>query len=421
MVYVKGGRMIELMKHSMSRRVFLYSVVASTVLIHPLFGDIEGDIELLKLIADGYEANIEKLRTWKGTAAIKRFHTAIPSTGWGERQWESQNEFLLDRDQDAIRWYGERLKGTRTLEGKTSALGKDRHSGMIKGKYDYRLTFPETEKGPRNLLIIPSGQWPRNFESDDVFDPVNILTKEIYPDVVGQLRMYHRLEVEGKWKSGGSITREGDIVTLAMDGEFAGYGKIVSRHVFDLAKGCCLREFFTSSSASESHWKLDYEKIAGVFVMKTVAYTYKDKREGLSYASTSEAVLTNEMVNERVDPAEFELDKLGLQPGDGVFDRVMGGVRYYWKKDLTPHEMLEQTGDTSAISMDNIQDANSSTATKQEQAESAQPTKPNEPADESINTLSTSRRPFLWIGVVIAAVAIVGIELSIRKRIYRTR
>jgi len=323
-------------------RIFYVTVfwvmVSLLVLVHPLFADMDGDIELLRLIADGYEANLEKLRTWKGKVALKGFHTAIPSTDWGERQWESQNEFLLDRDQDAILWHGETVKGTQTLEGKTSPLPQDVHSGIIKSEYDYRLTFPENEKGRRNLLIIPSGQWPRNFESN-VFDPIHILTKEIYPGLIEQLRYYHQLG--GKMKSNGSITRQGDIVTVETDNDRGDYGRIITRFVFDLSKGCCLTEFFTSSKVSESHWKLDYEKLADVWVMKKVAHIHKDKREGSRYVSTREAVLTNDMVNDPVSPEEFELDKIGMRPGDIVYDRVAGGVGYVWKADSTPPERLE--------------------------------------------------------------------------------
>ncbi len=328
------------------------TMVSPLILVQPLFADMEGDIELLKIIADGYEANLEALRTWKAKVTLKGFHTAIPSTDWGQRQWESQNEFLLDRDQDAIRWYCERVKGTQTLEGKTNPLPQERDSGMIKGEYDYRLTFPEVEKGRRNLLIIPSGRWPRNFQSN-VFDPIHILTKEIYPGLIEQLRYYHQLG--GKMKSNGSITREGDIVTVETDNDRGHYGRIITRFVFDLSKGCCLREFFNSSRVSESHWKLDYERIADVFVMKKVALTYKDKRKASRYVSTREAVLTNEMVNEPVDPKEFELDKIGMRPGDRVFDRVMGGVSYEWNGEFTPPKMVERTSETVLVEAESFE------------------------------------------------------------------
>ena len=315
----------------------------------PLFAEIKGDIELLLLIADGYEANLAKLRTWRGKATLKAFHTPIPSTDWGERRWESQNEFLLDRSQEAIRWRGETLKGTQTLEGKTSQIPPSVQSGMIKSGYNYRLALPDDEKERGTLLVIPSGRGPRNLESD-VFDPVHILTKEICPGLVEQLRGYHRLQSEGKLHfSNGSITRDGDLVTVETDNERGGnVGRITTRFVFDLSKGCSLVEFLNSSKPSESHWKLDYEEIADVLVMKQVALTYKDKREGHEYVSTREAILTNEMVNEPVDPNEFTFAKLGMRPGDGVFDRVMGGISYDWKKEQTSHEALEKAVTTGS-------------------------------------------------------------------------
>lgn len=408
-------------RHSISKSFYLFGIVISMIHAYPLFAEMKGDIELLRLIADGYEANLEKLSTWKGKVNVKGFHTPIPSTDWGERRWESENDFLLDRDQEAIRWHGKTVKGTQILEGKESQLPQSVHSGMIKSKYDFRLTFPDNEKGRRNLLIVPSGKWPRNFESN-VFDPVHILTKEIYPGLLEQLRGYYKLQSEGNLTfSNGSVTRQGDMVTIETDNERGGdVGRIITRFVFDLSKGCCLTDFLNSSRPSESHWKLDYEEISGVYVMKKVALTYKDKREGREYISTREAILTNEMVNEPVNPAEFELDKIGMKPGDGVFDRVMGGISYDWKKEFTPNEALQDAGETSPVSINTVQEAN--TPDNQQQVDSAKETEmSDEIVDETGALLSTIHLSIKWIVGSVGILLIAGLMLYMRKKNYLIR
>ncbi len=413
--------MISMIRQSISRRAFLLGLIVLTIPEHALFADMKGDIELLKLVTDGYEANFEMLSTWRGSVALKGFHTPIPSAAdWGERQWQSESEFLLDRDQEAIRWRGRTLEGTQTLEGKTSPLPRSVNSGMIKSECDYRLTFPENEKEPRNLLVIPSGQWPRNFESD-VFDPIHILTEEIYPGLLEQLRGYYRLQSEGKLSfSNGRITRQGDIVTVETDNDRGDSGRIITRYSFDLSKGCCLTEFLNSSRASESHWELDYEKVAGVFVMKQVALTYKDKRENQEYTSTREAVLTNVMVNDPVDPCEFELDKIGMRPGDHVFDRIMGGVSYVWGAQPTIREVLQDIDDTSLISSDNIREANSPEPIGRELTGSAErPESPYETNGVSPEALSTIRPHLAWGAATAGILLMVSFLFCIHKRTQR--
>ena len=87
-------------RHNVSVLLLLLSL--STV--QTCFGEIRGDIELLRTVADGYEANLAKLKTWRGQANI----TSSISVGSGqeivERKGEYKAVFLIDRSRDAIRW-----------------------------------------------------------------------------------------------------------------------------------------------------------------------------------------------------------------------------------------------------------------------------------------------------------------------------
>jgi len=314
--------------------------------IQTCFGEIKGDIELLKIIADGYEANLDKLKTWQGQAEI----TSSVSIGSGqeivERKGRYKADFLIDRTRDAIRWTWFPIEEIENEEGQENKSVTNPMAGMSKGECDYVLFYSGYgQQGERrNLNIYPRDQWPRNFEGIG-FDPVHILEKEIYPDIVGQLRYYHQLG--GKTvHSNGRIIRNGDIVTFETDNDRGGnYGRIITRFVFDLSKGCSLREFFTSSRVSEGHWKLDYEKIADVFVIKSVYHKHKDKRQ----ASERNATLINTDVNKPIDETEFSLGRLGLKSGDEIKDTRTNLTYIFGEKRTTeadmPPKMIESIKD----------------------------------------------------------------------------
>jgi len=324
------------------------------------FGEIKGDIELLKVIADGYEANLEKLATWQGQASI----TSSVSVGSGQeavqRQGKYKADFLVDRTQNAVRWTWFTLEETEHKEGQKITSDLNPMAGISKGNCDYVLFYSGYgQPGERrNLNIYPRDGWPSHFEGMG-FDPVHILTKEIYPGLTEQLRYYHRLGSKME-HSNGRIMREGDIVTLETDNERGGdYGRIITRFVFDLSKGCCLIELFNSSAVSESHWKLDYEKIADVFVMKSIFHTYRDTRTSRGLISNRTATLTNDMVNKPIDEAEFSLGKLGLKPGDTIRDtrtniEYIFGAKGATEADMPP-KIIESIINKPLPSFDGIQ------------------------------------------------------------------
>ena len=312
------------------------AVIGTAILINAqtCFGDIQGDLELLKTIADGYEANLAKLETWAGEATIVSSVSNESEQGAMRRQQKYKAEFLLNRELDAIRWKWFCLAefDPNTREWHSSDLNL--MFGLTKGDCDYVLFFygRAVQDALRILNIYRRDQWPDHFEGIG-FDPLHILAKEIYPDVVGQLRYYHRLG--GTMKSNGSITREGDIVTLQTGRDYEGHGKITTRFVFDLSKGCCLTEFFNSSASSQTHWELEYEKIAGVFLMKTISHVHKDSHG----TSERRATLTSSMVNGSAGKAEFLLGTLGLRPGDKIRDTRTNVMYIFGEKGATEVDM----------------------------------------------------------------------------------
>ncbi len=298
------------------------------------FAAIKGDLELLGVIADGYEANSAKLKTWAGEATIVSSVSNETEQGPSRRQEKYKAEFLLSRELDAIRWKWFCLEESDPNTGQWHSSDLWPMFGLTKGDCDYVLSFYSSvvQDAPRGLNIYRRDQWPDHFKGIG-FDPLHILAKEIHPGIVAQLRYYH--QSGATMKSRGSITRKGDIVTLRTGGDYEGYGKITTRFVFDLSKGCCLREFFTSSASSQTQWELEYEKIAGVFVMKSVSHVRKDDR-GIA---ERKAILTSSMVNGPAGKAEFLLTTLGLRPGDRIRDTRTSMGYIFGEKGATEADM----------------------------------------------------------------------------------
>jgi hypothetical protein len=299
------------------------------------FGEIKGDIELLKVVADGYEANLAKLRTWQGQASI----TSSVSMGSGQeavqRQGKYKADFLVDRTQNAVRWTWFTLEETEHKEGQKITSDLNPMAGISKGNCDYVLFYSGYgQRGERrNLNIYPRDHWPKNFQGLG-FDPLGIL-KEIAPIPIPEMLRFYYEQADSPKLSPTTIFREGDIVTFQ-----SGLQGIINRHVFDLAKGCSVLEYYNSSPGhGETHWKLDYEKLAGVFVIKSVSLVYEHKRPDLKGTSTRMAVLTNAMVNAPIDQAEFSLGKLGLKPGDPIRDTRTNMEYIFGEKGATETDM----------------------------------------------------------------------------------
>jgi hypothetical protein len=80
---------------------------------------------------------------------------------------------------------------------------------------------------------------------------------------------------------------------------------------------------------------LDYEKIAGIFVMKSVSHVHKDKHA----ISERKAILTSKMVNGPAGEAEFLLGTLGLRPGDKICDTRTNLMYIFGEKGATESDM----------------------------------------------------------------------------------
>jgi hypothetical protein len=290
----------------------------------------EGDTDLLRVIADGYEVSWENFRTWEGSAFAEISEVRSVSDGTIQEGWKRHIEmvFVCDNDSNASRWVSS-FTDTTYSSGKTERRDPLVYSGMVKGNQGFQMVYEKSkERGLRTLDIFPVDDINRS-EYGLSFDP-QYVWKNVHPNIIGVLRNWY--EERNDITSGHSIIRKGNIITITsiLPGSAMPGGtddqELSNVLVFDLSQGCNLVELKALNPASDVTWNLEYENINGVFVPKNISKEHKIKNQGSAYFLYFKARFDNKMVNEPVDPVEFEFDKIGLREGDRIIDRGAAGV-----------------------------------------------------------------------------------------------
>jgi hypothetical protein len=330
-------------------KMMIYCVCLFVIAVSSTQAVIEGDIELLRYIADGYETSWEQLRTWGGEAET----TFISSGGTPPpypRDWKRCNHavFLIDRDAEAVRW-NVGIEEIILDHDKEQNKKLQDYSGMTKNNRAFQMFYnTKNEKLVRTLEVGPEDNIIKNVTGFS-FDPIYILQKDVFPDLPNKLRFYYEKAKSPKIGEC-KIIRDGDIVKFEVKliTEGSNYENI-NRFTFDLSQGCNLLELYASGEQTDVQWRLDYEKVRDVFIPKKISRNYVNKTPGSESKSQFNAVFNNKMVNEKVDFREFEFDKLGLRPGDRILDRMVGDLYYIWKPELSKSgvDVLKTTNDTS--------------------------------------------------------------------------
>ncbi|MFB0525401.1 MAG: hypothetical protein ACETVZ_07650 [Phycisphaerae bacterium] len=295
------------------------------------FATVEGDLELLKLVAHGYKANLAKLATWQGKAVISLdlFSTddKIPSI-----RRKSSAEFLFDAEQDATRWYWNQLEGLRTRKGTQPVTEKPYFtSGIAKNKTLHMLfpVPPTPERPPRNVLIKPVGG-KRIGGWNNEFNPM-FYFQSIDRDWYKRLMFYYE-KANSPHIGTLKIWKKGNIVFFETVNK---RDPIFVHHEFDLSKGCCItkyvRNYDPNFSKIQVIWNIDYEQVNGVFVPKEIKNIHI-KSDGSS-KTTRVVQFVQNITNKPIDAEEFSLAKLRLIPGDIVRDQATGIMFIYKGED----------------------------------------------------------------------------------------
>jgi hypothetical protein len=296
---------------------------------------VGGDVELLKLTANTYQANREKIDTWTCEADITTSRTV-----GGVVQFSGQMHctFVFSKALGAHKWQVRQQDSYRAKDGHVVVNRPEVRNGMTKDDMSYRMDYFESAARPFNLVIQSRQEavvLPRLVD----FDPFSYMHDLGRGDVHDMLMTYAAFSGPQVFAS---VERNGDMVILKEGGEGCS-----ARREFDLARGgnVVLYRLSQPEKGYLDEDKCDFESVSGVFVPKEI--TLKQQRE----AGTPQEmvidwhiVLTKNAVNGAVDPSEFTLLGLGLRPGDYVHDRRLEGVYQYppLSKDMDLLDSIER-------------------------------------------------------------------------------
>lgn len=326
-----------------SRRFML--VVVKIVLMLNLFSKsasavIEGDLELLKLVANGYKANLSKLATWQGKAIVfvDFCDTANNNPLFKTVRRKSSVEFIFDAERDAVRWYWNKLEGQVTRKKDMQPVTEKPYftSGIVKEKTLYRLfpVPPTPERPPGNVIIKP------------VLSPIQGWNDEFHP-------MFYFQSIEGDWYErlmfyyeeanstsigNGRVWRKAN--TVFFETLFSNITPaIITYYEFDLSKGCCITKYVrkrksdpnVDPSMSQVSWDYDYKEVDGVFVPKDI--TFSQVNSDGSEKTTRVIQFVQNITNKPIEAEEFSLAKLRLIPGDRVQNSATSVIYKYNDND----------------------------------------------------------------------------------------
>lgn len=379
----------------------------------------KGDTELLKYIAEAYEVSCEKIRSWEGTASVDISEVHLGQEEAIKKGWKRhvETDFLYDYDSDAMRWIST-FEDTTYNQGQEDRQKPVDFSGMAKTKQGFQMFYDKSnEEGFRTLEILPIDQVNRT-ENGLTFDP-SYVWRHLHPNLTGVLRNWYK--ERDNISSGHSIHRQGDIVTVksvlpasALPGGSPDQ-EIINVLVFDLSKGCNLLKFEALSPVTDVRWDLEYEEIGGAFVIKTISKEHKIKSPGNEYSKYFKANLNNKMVNQPVEPSEFEYDKIGLRPGDKIIDRMVGELIYDWKKDYRVEDAPFATSSQEDVKSD-LLDKNETSEESETVIEDVQKTP--DPTDNSRgdqNIVIPSHKFWIIIPVLFIIIGILFFYVKLKK------
>jgi hypothetical protein len=407
------------------RAGYLYVAVALSIgLLGKSPCSAQDNAALMRFIADGYETNLEKLRTWKGTAVVEGSalsYQKVEGTAFTglQEEWKKEVRFVADRDRDAALWYGKYVQYSEggTPKNKT----QDMESGMNRGQYSYAMDFyseQRLEKVPRAMRLYSREQIPHGFQLNE-FDPVSMLTEDVgaHGQRAGQLKIWADEVEDPEIQRIFKLTRQGDIVTVFIcaprdDGTID--PKYGSRYVYDLSKGCAMTECWHTAPGMENGWQVDYEEHGGVFVPAAMTLFIQNAQ----IKHRHHAVITTEMVNEPVPESEFGYEAMGLRPGDRITDHVKGGLTYQWRLPPTEKDAPDVAVDDGPSS----DEKEPSLAKQNSEASGKHATqsvsKPAGDSDGNKRTHKDGQRGLPVLPLILGISAIVGFGVLLAKRMY---
>jgi hypothetical protein len=290
-----------------------------------VYASWRGDRELLRLVRDGCQANAERVYTWCGRAEVT---THTDNRGYDHRQIKSEVEFAYDRQRQATRWNWLTAEDVIETNGKKRASKPQFVNKLLKDGRVHRFGPYDTVRKARvyTLNIDAAGGF-RPVNTSDDFDPMVFLRSPVgthAQPIVDMLDYYYKhgeipdVDME--------VTRKDDKVALQLVDS-----SIVRIYEFDLSQGCTLISYRGSDPEVTVTWKYEYEEIDGAFVPKRITYGNENRTGDKPTKRVRDVYFLQNTVNRPVPESEFAFERLGVQSGDLISDRLIG-VTYAYKE-----------------------------------------------------------------------------------------
>ena len=297
--------------------------------------------ELLRQVANGWRANFESIRTWKGVGKVTMLQKEDKEEGLVVERREADAHFAYDAESAARRWrwHYTLLGSNKTGAMKTNLRGQDfeqTSSAMFKDGAYYRFEFWDKPSETRKHTVwIGNADNPRIKvrDSGTDLDPLFFFRHNRLRTVHDRLKLtIDALEnPDDKYRKGISVERQGNIVTLKSDSSSTIYE-------YDLSKGFNLVKMKKEFTSEEKQWERTYlyewQEKDGVYYPKGYSYTeHASGKAGLPVVLKREIVFEDVEFNEPLGESEFSLESLGVKPGDKVMDRIIGANYVYGTPD----------------------------------------------------------------------------------------
>jgi len=302
-------------------------------------GGLKGNAELLKIVAEAYLANKERIQTWSGRATIESQSYEEGRTT-KDRRLKSSVSFAYDRQRGATRWNYRQEEDRWVIDNNDVKINRKPYlnNGMKKDGVFYQLyNYKEDSDERRTMTIRPLRYAEGGMFSED-FDPMWYLTKA-GENLNERLEFYSR-NANNPNISDAEVTADGNQVVL----ETTSPG-VINRYKFDLSAGGNLVSYFGSDSQVTEWYYWRYEKIKDIWVPKSFTHIHvsASKYEGTKHKYWMNEIRKIEFVenkiNEPLDAAEFSFAKMGLRPGDSIYDGRTGRDYEFGQKGATEADM----------------------------------------------------------------------------------
>ena len=336
--------------HTKWTRFALAAIGISTLInVQACFAVIEGDIELLRLVATAHQANRAAIDTWQGHVLIE---STLADANGPILQDRYSVDFLSDCRREVTRWTwtqderyvregleidGKPIKKTvsEPFSAMTTRMGFYRHAPGI-----------TTLEGDRlNTLVIWPPERARRSSYSDSFNPMWYLTGHMTKctdDFIGLLVfLYRRVKNDGTANI--IATRDGDVVILERGNE-----TVLNRHYFSLTQGGNVVKYYARDQNGTERRTWTYEQKGGVWIPRTFVFNHKTYSPDMlgNTNRTWKVTFVDNIMNEPIPVSQFSLEALGYKSSEQLNDQrtnlppIYDGARTWEERILRESKAL---------------------------------------------------------------------------------